>query len=290
MKLGISSYSYGGRYRKDEFTIYDAIKHAAETGFDCFEFTDFNFAPPEGESAMERAKKILDVAQTAGIEINAYLIGADFLYGQGQDGSPEKEVERVKKQIDIAKMLGVSMFRHDSCSGFRNVPRKTYKDAIELIAPGIREVAEYAASLGIKTMTENHGYFIQDSHRLVELVKAVNHENYGILIDMGNFLCADENPVTAVENCAPFAMHAHAKDFLYKPFSNGHPGDGWFGTRQSNFLRGTIVGHGVVPIPQCISILKKFGYTGTLAYEFEGAEDVLAAITRGFKYLRKVTE
>ena len=40
--------------------------------------------------------------------------------------------------------------------------------------------------------------------------------NYGWLVDMGNFLCADDLPVHAVPIAAPYAFHVHVKDFLYK--------------------------------------------------------------------------
>ena len=77
-------------------------------------------------------------------------------------------------------------------------------------------VDEFAADLGIKTMVENHGYFCQDSERVEKLMNAVNHPNFGALVDMGNFLCADEDPARAVGRMAPYAFHCHAKDFHVK--------------------------------------------------------------------------
>lgn len=56
----------------------------------------------------------------------------------------------------------------------------------------------YAAEKGIKTAVENHGTFCQDSDRVELLVNTVAHDNFGLLVDMGNFLCADENPAAAV--------------------------------------------------------------------------------------------
>ncbi len=35
-----------------------------------------------------------------------------------------------------------------------------------------------------------------------------------------------------------------------------NPGKGWFGTRGGAFLRGTVIGHGVVPVEACLRILK----------------------------------
>jgi hypothetical protein len=40
-------------------------------------------------------------------------------------------------------------------------------------------VTEFAAGLGVRTMIENHGYYMQDSERVKRLVEAVGHPNFG---------------------------------------------------------------------------------------------------------------
>jgi sugar phosphate isomerase/epimerase len=61
-------------------------------------------------------------------------------------------------------------------------------------------------------------------------------------------------------------------------------------SRAGNYLRGTIVGHGNVPILQCVSILKRAHYTGWYSIEFEGMEDCLTALRIGLKNLRNDLE
>ena len=56
---------------------------------------------------------------------------------------------------------------------------------------------------------------------------------------------------------------------------------------ESNYLRGTIIGHGVVPVKQCLSILKKNGYDGYIGVEFEGIEDCIQGISIGLANLRR---
>lgn len=282
MKIGVSVYSFN-KLITGGYSVFDAIEFIGKTGFDCVELTDLTV--PDGETLEGYIAKIKDCAKNSGVEISGYITYADFINGKDGDGDIKKETERVKRNVDIAEMLGAKMMRHDSTWGFKGCPAKTYKDAIEVIAPPIREVTEYAAAKGIKTMCENHGYFMQDSYRMEALVKAVNHPNFGLLVDMGNFMCADEDPAAAVVAAAPYAFHAHAKDFLFKPFLE-NPGEGWFPTRAGNNLRGTIIGHGAVPVKQCLSILKKAGYDGIIAIEFEGLEEPLTAIKLGYNYLR----
>lgn len=71
---------------------------------------------------------------------------------------------------------------------------------------GCRAVTEYAQQFGIKTMIENHGYFCQDSDRVEKLINQVNHSNFGLLLDMGNFVCVDEEPEKAIGKLMPHAF------------------------------------------------------------------------------------
>ena len=267
--------------------MFDAIEHSRKTGFDVIEFSDFT--APEGKSLEAFAGDLAAACRKTGIGICNYATQADFLYGS--DGDMKKEVQRLKGRVDIAKILGSPLMRHDACWGLKdNGKARNWRDAVRIRAPAIREVTEYAATLGIRTMTENHGYFLQDSARMEELVLAVNNPNYGLLVDMGNFMCADEISVNALTNVMPYAFHVHAKDFLYKDGAEPRPDDSWFPTRAGNHLRGTIVGHGVVSVGQCIKYIKKCGYSGVLSLEFEGSEEPLDAIRRGYEYLKRFAQ
>ncbi|MDR2375838.1 MAG: sugar phosphate isomerase/epimerase [Treponema sp.] len=287
MKTGVSSYCFEGLRRGGSYTLFDAIAYTKKTGFDAIEFTEF---PKSGDlSPGDFARKIRDACDAAGLSIANYTIGADFLYGSG--GDIKRETARVKEAVDTAAILGVPGMRHDSGWGFKAAGQDTalgrnYRDAIRLMAPAIREVSEYAAGLGIRTMCENHGYFMQDSSRVEELVLAVNHPNFGLLVDIGNFMCADEPSLHALPTVMPYAFHVHAKDFLWKPGREPKPDNTWFPTRAGNHLRGTILGHGEVSVAQCLDYIKKAGYDGTISLEFEGPEEPLEAIRLGYEFIK----
>jgi sugar phosphate isomerase/epimerase len=136
-------------------------------------------------------------------------------------------------------------------------------------------------------MSENHGFFAQDALRVEKLINAVNNPNYGWLVDMGNFTCADENPAISVGIAAPYAFYVHAKDFIIKPADGPNPGKFFFQSRNGNYLRGTIVGQGNVPVKHCLMALKRAGYDGYVAIEFEGMEDCLLALEAGCENLKR---
>ncbi len=284
MKTSVSSYSYGGYNSDDKLGIYGVIDHAKATGFDGIEFVEGAWQQdPDG------AKKIREHCEKVGITPVAFLVGADFLNWGSEDG--KEEIARIKGLIDTAADLGASMLRHDVTGGVRT--RKYgigYDDLLPTLAERIREVTEYAAEKGIRTMTENHGFFSQDANRVEKLINAVGHPNFGALIDMGNFLCADENPNVSVGVMAPYAFHVHAKDFFVKSGLEPNPGDGWFMSRAGNYLRGAIIGHGDARVAQSIRTLVRSGYDGYMTIEFEGMEDNLRGIEIGYKNLVRFIE
>jgi len=286
MKTCVSSYSFSKYVRESGASQLELISLAKKMGFDAIEFTEL--CPPEGTDVIDYAKQLREEAEKLSMPIANYTIGADFLNAEDLDA----EIERLYTRVDTAYALGVKGMRHDATGGYKG-PEKTYKtfdDALPILAKGCRAVTEYAASKGIATMVENHGFFCQDSTRVEKLVHAVGHENFGLLVDIGNFLCADDPSVTAVSRVANFARHVHIKDFHIKSGNEPDPGKGWFQTRGGNYLRGAIVGHGNVPVMQCLNILKRSGYDGFVSIEFEGIESNLEALEIGLENLKRYIE
>ncbi len=286
MKFSVSTYSYCRLINEGKKTLTECIALAKESGFDGVEFVEFSV--PEGLTKQEYAKLLRDECEKQGVEPVSYTIGADFIYGS--DGNIEKEIDRLKAEVDIAVILGVKLMRHDATRGYDNANRgfKGFDNALPAIVKGCKAVTEYAKQFGIKTMVENHGFFCQESTRVEKIVNGVADENFGLLVDMGNFMCADEDPVVAVGRVAPYAFHAHAKDFTKKSGNSPLFTDGFFKTRGGTYLKGAIIGHGDVPVYQCLQTLIANGYDGYITVEFEGLEDQILGTTYGLNTLKKM--
>lgn len=282
MNISVSSYSFA----QLKITQLECIARAHEIGLGAIEFTDL--VPPEGVTQLEYAAQLRTEADRLGMTINSYTVSADFL--AGSDGDLEKEIAKTLEKVDIAQVLGASVMRHDATRGYAPGTRgyRGFEQALPRLVEGCRRVTEYAATKGIRTCIENHGQFCQDSDRVEKLVNGVAHPNFGLLVDMGNFLCADEDPVLAVSRTAPYAVHAHAKDFYIRSGMGLNPGTGFFRSRGANYLRGAIIGQGDAPVYQCIKILRAAGYDGWLSIEFEGKEDPMYGVRVGFENLQRL--
>lgn len=284
IKFCVSSYSFKKYLDKTGLKQVDTVKMAKDLGFDAIEFVELN--AEEGEDLLDYARRLKAECDKYGITAVNLAIGADFI--NGKNVPKEEEIDRVKKHIDACEILGINFLRHDALYKFGDY--LSFDLALPELAAAIREVTEYAEKKGVRTMVENHGFIAQDALRVERLYNAVNHKNFSLLLDMGNFLCADENPVTSASIVAPYIAFAHAKDFFFKPGTDADPGKQFFVTRGGNFLKGAPIGHGCVPVKQILRILKKANYEGYISIEYEGYEDTLTGIEIGFENLKKYVE
>ncbi len=280
MKLSVSSYSFSSWMKSENKEQLDTIAKAKELGFEAIEFADIN--PPEGISQADYGKMLKEECERVGIEISNIAFSANFV--QDTEEEISAEIERVKGLVDIAADMGVKRIRHDAAWSAGKY--ETFENALPHLAKACRAVTEYAQSKGIKTMVENHGFFAQDSERMVQLYTATDHPNFSLLVDMGNFMCADELSIDAVKRVASMAGYAHAKDFYFRPASDGQD-EGYFATRGGNFLKGSIIGNGTVPVMSCLEALKCAGFDGYLALEYEGSEEAIYGISKGKEALER---
>nr|WP_154959927.1 sugar phosphate isomerase/epimerase family protein [Paenibacillus xylanexedens] len=273
MKVGLSTYSLQQALDRKELTVPDTIRWIAEQGGQHVEIVPMGFSLIDNPALMEEIKA---AAQEVGIDISNYAIGANFAVQENAE-TLEEEIQSVMRHVDVAAALGVKRMRHDVA--FRPAPEgivAQFEADLPVLVKACQRIADYAAGFGITTSVENHGYYVQSSERIQRLLHETGRENFKTTLDIGNFLCVDEDPVSAVKNNISYASIVHAKDFYWRS-STRNPGEGWFQTSHGNYLRGAIVGHGDIDMPEVFRVMKRSGYDGYISVEFEGMEDCRTA-------------
>jgi len=283
MKIGLSSYSLWGALRDGRMTITDAVRWIADNGGEHIEIV------PLGFDLVENPELIHDIrssAEEAGIEISNYAVGANFI--TDSDQAYQAAITEMKQHVDIANKLGVKLMRHDVASRpIEQTSIQQFEQDLPRLVQACREIANYADSYGITTSVENHGYYIQAADRVQRLVQEVNRPNYKTTLDIGNFMCVDENSVVSVKKNLPFASIVHLKDFYWRP-SYQDPGEGWFRTAAGNYLRGAITGQGDIDMREVLRVIKHSGYDGYISIEFEGMEDCVQGSRISLQNVRKL--
>ncbi|MBR1585077.1 MAG: sugar phosphate isomerase/epimerase [Clostridia bacterium] len=281
MRIGLSSYSLDREIQSGRMDVGAAIEWAARHGAECMELVPFAFRfddPDTGRIDEEKIRGVRRQARDAGIPLVNYSVLADFC----REGEAlEKEIARVKHEVDIAAALGVPRMRHD-VSGFRRPQAQNtaadFDRWLPVMADAAREVTRHGRQVGVNTLIENHGFFANGCDRVERVLRLVNDENYGLLLDTGNVVCVDEDAQVAAAQLAPLTRMVHLKDFYIR---TRDPGDStqfdcagsWFRSRGGKYLRGAILAQGDLDIYAVLRSLKAAGYDGDIAIEFEGLED-----------------
>ena len=309
MKLGISSYSLNKRLRTEEMSLFDVIDWAKE--HDCAHLEACSVAAcplkEDGTVDYDYVKRVRDHAEKVGMPLSAFSLNACVIKPTADER--KRELDRIRMYMDMAHFLGIKKMRHDTCSGQHpngiNTPEQFEKD-FPVFVDAVRELADYAATLGMSTTLENHGLYVNGADRMVRLLNAVDRPNVGMTLDVGNFLCVDDRPEVAVAKCIKYADMIHLKDFYIRKKDRMLPQDGMYtagakpakpyvmptpeefrkmppslgyaGTASGlNILRGSILGQGDMDIWAILKTVKDAGYDKEVSIEFEGMEDCVAA-------------
>jgi sugar phosphate isomerase/epimerase len=267
-------------------TILDVIDWIADNGGEHMEIVPYGFTLEDNEELTDAVRKR---AEAAGIQLSNYSMPANFVHESKE--AFDAEVERIKRHVDTVHRLGIKHMRHD-VTAFTLPPEKTgidyVEDNLEQIVNGCRQIADYAARYGITTTIENHGVSVQASDRVQRVLKAVDRTNFKTTLDIGNFLCVDEQPLVGVKRNLPYASLIHVKDFYYRPYDQDPGGGRWFRTSHGNYLRGAIFGQGDLDVRRILRLIKESGYDGFITLEFEGMEDCREGTRLGLENLKRL--
>ena len=286
MKIGVSTYSLLEAINAGEMDVLDVVQWIADNGGEHMEIVPYGFSLIDN---LELADAVREKAKEVGIELSNYSLPGNFVHDTEEEF--EAEVARLKEHVDLINRMGIKHMRHDVIA-FTLPPEKRtiahFEKSLPKIVEGSQRVADYAAEFGITTTIENHGAAVQHSDRVQRVIEAVNRSNFKTTLDIGNFLCVDEDPVVGVKKNLSYASLVHFKDFYVRPFDQDPGGGKWFKSSNDNYLRGAIVGHGDVDIRTIVKLIKDSGYDGNITLEFEGMEECRSATKMGMDNIRRL--
>jgi sugar phosphate isomerase/epimerase len=258
MKLSLAGYSFRDYLSgsKKSMSYEDFIDLAAGYPLDAIEPTSYYFPEPVTAEYLQRFRRR---AFLLGLDISGTAVGNTFTHAPGPQ--LEKEIAHVKKWVDHSVALGAPVIRIFA----GNLPKGTAEpDARKRAVDAIQQCCEYAAQHGIFLALENHGGIVTTAEQTLAIVKDVRSDWFGVNLDTGNFHGPD--PYRELEQVAPYAVNVQIKTEI--SVANGPRGEADMGRQ--------------------IDILKKVGYRGYVALEYEGKEDPKIAVPRYLATLRKL--
>ena len=212
---------------------------------------------------LEVARDLKAYADSKGITFPCVSVGLSLV-----DDDREARIEEMKRYADIAKILGSPYLHHTLALNFSE-PKKIAENFELFYERGVaaaREVFDYAAALGIRTIYEDQGFVFNGKETFRRFLQDVER-NVGVVADFGNIQFVDENVEDFIPAFAERIVHVHVKDYIVTAGSSRAIEPGEYTSRGGNYLRDCLVGEGSVHTDAAFQALKDMGYKGIVSLE-----------------------
>jgi sugar phosphate isomerase/epimerase len=245
IKTSLNAYSFSKllndkiKGRGNGMSLFDLMDFAAENNFDAVDLTGYFFPEYPKVPTDEFINEVKRHAFQLGLDISGTGVRNDF--ANPDPAKRAADVKHVKEWVDVAVKLGAPVVRI-----FSGVIPDGYEnkwDSISVyMAASIKECVDYAKEKGILIGVQNHGDFLKTADQTIKLVKLVNSDWFGVIVDTGYFITPD--PYVDIEKVMPYAVNFQMKESVLGAASTVR-----------------------IDIPRIMKIIKRSGYRGYLPIE-----------------------
>lgn len=215
--------------------------------------------------------ELLQRCKDNGVKNNLIMIDGEGGLGELDDKTRQKAVENHYQWVEAAKYLGCKTIRVNAFG------KGTEAEVAKAAVDGLSKLGEFAATMKINVIVENHGGYSSDGQWLSGVMKQVGRKNVGTLPDLGNF-CLERKPGSSecvreydrykgTQELMPYAKGVSAKTYDFAP--NGD-------VIETDYMR-------------IFKIIKDSGFKGIVGIEYEGSKaDEYEGIRKTKAILEKV--
>src|SRR5262245_869797 len=278
MEIAGYTYSFDRQLRAGAIDTAGAIRAHREIGLRAHEVSDLYLRDDAELAAVETA-----LARADG-RVIVYDIACDFDEPDGS-ASPE-QVARVERAVERAARLGAPKVLL--------VPGQTRADVDPAVARRhyaevVARCRDAAAARGMAAMVANLGFqaAICGTTAHVEQIRAAVGPDLQVTYDVGNYLMAGEDTLSALDRVAGWLGHVHFKDWRIVEPGAPEAGDAFAG-QDGRLYFSVALGDGFVPLAGALARLGALGYDGTITVEYEGPDDPAEAMRRSIAHVNEL--
>ena len=219
LKLSLNAYSFNPLLRANlqdkniGLGLMELLDFCAKHNFDAIDPTGYYFPGYPQVPTDTYINTFKRRAFQLGLEISGTGIRNDF-------SDPDKtkratDVALVKAWIEVAAKLGAPVIRV-----FAGAEQDGYRrpDVLDWMVDDLRQCAEHGEQYGVIVGVQNHGHFLKTADQTLEVVKRVDSDWFGVVVDTGNFWTND--PYDDIASVLLYAVNWQIKDQLAM---NGEP-------------------------------------------------------------------
>jgi sugar phosphate isomerase/epimerase len=225
-------------------SLVEVFEFCAKLGFTAVDPTGYYFP---------RYPAVPDETFLNDIKRRAFLLGLDISgtgvrndFTQADPVKLEADVDLVRKWIECAARMGAPVLR--VFSGAPLPAGGNREQVTARVVDAFRRCAEHGKKHGVIVAVQNHADFIETSDQVLDIIRRVDSEWFGLHLDIGSYRVKDA--YDEVARTAPYAVNWQIKENV------------WFGRKEVK-----------TDLKRLFGIIRQSGYRGYLPLETLGAGD-----------------
>jgi sugar phosphate isomerase/epimerase len=211
LKLSLNAYSFNKalndqiKGRGKGVTLFDLLDFCAEQNFDAIDPTGYFFP---GYPKVPADKYVNDFKRRAfqlGLDISGTGVRNNF-------ASPDKakraaDVQHVKEWVECAARLGAPVLR---VFAGPEPQGHAWDEVAGWMVEDLKTCVEHGQRYGVLIGIQNHGDMLKTADQVLKIVKMVDSEWFGVIVDTGYFLTPD--PYQDMARVIPHAVNWQIKE------------------------------------------------------------------------------
>lgn len=207
-KISLNAYSFNEPLTSGKTNLEAVMEFCATQNFDAIDLTGYYFPGyPKipGDNYIFQLKR---KAHRLGLAISGTGIRTEF--AEPEPAKRAREVAFVKRWIEVAAKLGAPVIR--IFSGKTLPANYNWEQVAGWIAADIISCVEHGKQHGVIVAVQNHNDFIKTADETIRLIKKVNSDWFGLVLDTGSFVTLE--PYNEIEKTAAYAVNWQVKETL----------------------------------------------------------------------------
>jgi sugar phosphate isomerase/epimerase len=211
LKTSLNAYSFNKalndqlKGRGKGLSLFDLLDYCAEQNFDAIDPTGYFFPGypkvPDDKYVNEFKRRAFHL----GLDISGTGVRNDF--ATPDSAKRAADLKHVKEWIEVAARLGAPVLRVFAGP----MPKEhTWDQAAQWLVEDLKKCVEHGQKYGVLIGIQNHWDFLKTSEQVLKIVKMVDSDWFGTIVDTGYFLTQD--PYKDMAAVTPYAVNWQVKE------------------------------------------------------------------------------
>jgi sugar phosphate isomerase/epimerase len=213
LRTSLNAYSFNKalndqvKGRGKGMSLFDLLDFCAEHEFDAIDPTGYFFP---GYPKVPDEKFLNDFKRRAfllGLDISGTGVRNDF-------ASPDKakraaDVRHIKEWVEVAARMGAPVLR---VFAGKQPAGHSWDEVAQWMVEDLKECVAHGKKHGVLIGVQNHGDMLTSAEQTLKIVKMVDSDWFGVIVDTGYFLTND--PYKDIAAVAPYAVNWQVKQHM----------------------------------------------------------------------------